>query len=310
MKPLSQRDNRWKYIKLGWSNDTNIGSHGCLITCLSMLWDTTPDKVNEWLKNNNGYVNLNLVNWEKVPGFKWRGWSYNNAEVLETIDKYGSCIVEVDFNTNPEDGSHFVVFTGNKKLNDPWDGKEKPTSSFSTFYGYATIDPSKNPLKGEQMPDEDLTTDANNWKELRKRSLDWNLEEILGYELIESVEDCEKVFNMAKNIKTDSNNWKAICKVYQVESVEALDKMITDLKNSTPCEKLLKEKDSEYVKRIEDLDDTHEEQVRVLTEQIAKPVIDPCKLTKWELFLLYFGKKPEEYEQNKKKTGENGVVEK
>jgi len=154
MTPLSQRDDRWKNIKLGWSDDTTIGSHGCLITAISMLWNTTPDKVNEWLKNNNGYVNLNLVDWTKVPGFKWRGWSYNNAEILETIDKYGSCIVEVDFNTNPEDGSHFVVFTGNKKLNDPWDGKEKPTSSFSTFYGYATIDPSKNPLKGEQMSNE------------------------------------------------------------------------------------------------------------------------------------------------------------
>jgi len=154
MKPLSQRDKRWKNIKLGWSNNTTIGSHGCLITSLAMLWDTTPDKVNEWLKNNNGYANLNLVVWTKISGFEWRGWTYDNNKVKETIKKYGACIVETDFNTNPKDGSHFVVFVGNGKLYDPWTGREKSTSSFPVYYGYAVINPEKNPLKGGSMSKE------------------------------------------------------------------------------------------------------------------------------------------------------------
>ena len=152
MEILSQRDKRWGNILLGWG-DVPIKDVGCLISCLAMLWDTTPDVVNEWLKNNSGYVNLNLIDWTKIPGFEWRGWTYDNNRVAETISKYGGCIVETDFNTNPKDGSHFVVFIGDKKLYDPWDGKEKKTSSFPVFYGYAIIDPSKSPIKGEIMTD-------------------------------------------------------------------------------------------------------------------------------------------------------------
>jgi len=152
MKVLSQRDNRWRYKKLGWSNVT-IGGYGCLITCLAMMADLLPDDVNERLKNVVGYANLNLVIWDKIKEaipsleFEWRGWSFDNDKVLETISKYGSCIVEVDFDSTPRtDDSHFVLFVGNKKMYDPWTGKEEPTSKYPIIKGFVVIR-----KKGENM---------------------------------------------------------------------------------------------------------------------------------------------------------------
>ena len=146
MIPLSQRDDRWRLKKLGFSNQT-IGLFGCVITDYAMIWDSDPIQVNEYFKNNDIFVNLNLVYWKMTPGFIWRGWTYDNKKVLEAIKKYGFCIVETDMDDNPRNGKHFVVFIGDGMLYDPWDGKKKPVSSFKDFYGYVVIDPSKNPLK-------------------------------------------------------------------------------------------------------------------------------------------------------------------
>ena len=65
MTPLSQRDPRWKDIKLG-TGSTTIGQEGCLVTCLAMLAGTTPDVVNEELKRVGGYQNGNLVIWSAL----------------------------------------------------------------------------------------------------------------------------------------------------------------------------------------------------------------------------------------------------
>jgi len=148
---LSQQDEHWSSKKLGFSTDTTIGSDGCLITCLSMIWDSDPIKVNNWLKNNNGYANLNLVVWTSLPGFEWRGWIYEDDKVKDALKKHGSCIIETDFNANPKDGSHFIVAIGNGKIYDPWDGKKKAFSSYKSFYGYAVINPLKNPLREATM---------------------------------------------------------------------------------------------------------------------------------------------------------------
>lgn len=162
---LSQNDARWKLKKLGFGNET-IGSVGCLLTCYAMLWDADPIQVNEWFKKNECFVNLNLVYWVKTPGFIWRGWSYDNDEVKKAIEKYGFCIVETDFNDNPKDGSHFVVAKGNGRIYDPWDGKEKPFNSYQTFYGYGVIDPSKNPLKGGNMSDDEISISKKTFEDL------------------------------------------------------------------------------------------------------------------------------------------------
>jgi hypothetical protein len=136
----SQRDSRWANHKLGFSNET-IGNFGCVITCLANLFEITPLQMNEWMKNNGAFVNQNLTYWAKIPGFIYRGWSYNNDEVKKAISQYGAVIVEVDFDNNPRtDLSHYVIFIGNQKLFDVWDGKEKPTSIYSILKGYVVYD--------------------------------------------------------------------------------------------------------------------------------------------------------------------------
>ena len=118
--PLSQRDSRWKYEKLGYGN-TTIGSYGCLLTaltCLARIDDVR--KVNEILKKNNGYVgdNGNLIVWSKVstiPGltFKYKYYYYDNEKVKQIIAKNGGCIVEVD--GTPIGGyRHWLLFIGKK----------------------------------------------------------------------------------------------------------------------------------------------------------------------------------------------------
>ena len=151
---ISQRDERWANIKLGTSNLT-IGQAGCTITCIAMLADLTPDDVNNRLKVANGYANTNLVIWSKIKEaiswleFEWRGYSYENTKVASAISKNGSCLVEVD--GTPIGGSkHWVLYIGNQKLIDPWDGKEKSTSSYQAI-GYAIINKIGNKPEGNNM---------------------------------------------------------------------------------------------------------------------------------------------------------------
>ena len=151
---ISQRDERWANIKLGTSNLT-IGQAGCTITCIAILADLTPDDVNNRLKVANGYANTNLIIWSKIKEaiswleFEWRGYSYENTKVASAISKNGSCLVEVD--GTPIGGSkHWVLYIGNQKLIDPWDGKEKSTSSYQAI-GYAIINKIGNKPEGNNM---------------------------------------------------------------------------------------------------------------------------------------------------------------
>ena len=142
MQNLSQRDPRWANILLGTSKTTTIGSHGCTITCLAMLAGVSPDYVNDRLNEVGGFANTNLVNWTKIQAalpnlqFVWRGTPYDNDRVKNALP----ALVEVDFDgTGRDDDRHWVVYKGSQRLNDPWDGKEKPTSSYPKQTGYALI---------------------------------------------------------------------------------------------------------------------------------------------------------------------------
>lgn len=157
MNILNQRDPKWKNIKLGFGN-TTIGDYGCTITALAMLYDTTPDVVNEKLKAVGGFTgpNQNLLIWEKIksayPNTESveRVRTYDNNRVSEAINNYGGCLVEVDFdNTARTDGKHWVLLVGNKRLYDPWTGKERPTSDYSIYTGFTVI--KFNQTKGEEM---------------------------------------------------------------------------------------------------------------------------------------------------------------
>ena len=154
MTTYSQNDPAWKSQKHGTSNST-IGATGCTITALTMMltsigYNENPKTVNQKLTENSGYANGNLIIWSAINNiwprakFQWRGYSYtddDNAKVADAIAKYGSCLVAV--NGAPIGGAakdgHWVLYIGNKKLVDPWDGKEKATSTYSAT-GYAIIE--------------------------------------------------------------------------------------------------------------------------------------------------------------------------
>ena len=137
--PLSQRDKRWGDTTLGYGT-TKIKDYGCLITALTCLArGSDVRKVNDILKANNGYVgaNGNLVVWAKVsviPGltFKYKYYYYDNQKVKQIIARDGGCVVEVD--GAPIGGNrHWLLFIGDGKLIDPWDGQIKTTSSYQVI---------------------------------------------------------------------------------------------------------------------------------------------------------------------------------
>ena len=134
MTIYSQRDIKWKDEKMG---SGTIGQYGCLITCISMLRDVDPKQTNKDIKSVDGYSG-NFVIWEaldKISGldFVKRVKVYENDEVAKNLP----CLVEV--NGAPIGGTtHWVLYVGNQKMIDPWDGKEKPTSSYKPI-GYAVI---------------------------------------------------------------------------------------------------------------------------------------------------------------------------
>ncbi len=71
----SQADERWKFDNLGYSRYNTIGRSGCVLTCLSMLFNSeasnplvTPEELNAWLIKNNGYAHADM-RWEVVDNF-------------------------------------------------------------------------------------------------------------------------------------------------------------------------------------------------------------------------------------------------
>ena len=147
MENLSQRDSRWKDIKIG-NSTSSIGNYGCTITAIAMLADTTPDVVNAFLTAVNGF-SVDRIIWNKINETKLgltfpdmgRQYAYNDVAVREAIEKNSGCLVEVDFDgvvATPSD-RHWVLYIGNHQLIDPWDGKTKPTSSYPLVKGYAII---------------------------------------------------------------------------------------------------------------------------------------------------------------------------
>lgn len=145
IKPLSQRDGRWKAEKLGFSTLT-IGSHGCLVTCFAMALGVTPPEFNRRMKAVNGFTGANVY-WKMVEV------AYPNAVYEKAIDCYYvpapldlinsllsrgvPVMAQVDFDrSTPQLDQHWVLIIGRNGgdywINDPWTGQ---TVSFLAAYG-------------------------------------------------------------------------------------------------------------------------------------------------------------------------------
>lgn len=207
MNIFSQRDTRWKNITLGTKG--TIGEYGCTITCIAMILGTTPDVVNERIKSVNGYADGNLVIWAKLeeafPGIKIkRVWTYDNADVLANVP---NVLVEVD--GKPIGGyRHWVVFIGNKKLIDPWDGLEGPTSEYPDPKSYCVI-------LGKWNKPSPISDDQKIIDQLRlERDTNWNLYTQSQQEL-ESVKKTNAELNTDyEGVKQELSSYKGIIQTY------------------------------------------------------------------------------------------------
>lgn len=182
---LSQRDPRWKNLKLGTGDATStIGAFGCTVTALGMILETTPDVVNDRINSVQGYANGNLVIWAKLeqafPGLKIkRVWTYDNTDVKANVP---NVLVEVD--GKPIGGvRHWVIYIGGGKANDPWDGKEKLTSSYPDPLSYCVIGGKWNKPSPTATTDTQWTQNSDNWLALLQRYNFSNNKDIVFAEL-------------------------------------------------------------------------------------------------------------------------------
>ena len=148
IKPLSQRDTRWRFKHLGFSTKT-IGSYGCTITALTMLINYVEgksygvDEVNSRLQAVKAFSGALLI-WSRVPlafpsiKFVKRAYNYSNADVAWNVYvKRMPVLVEVN---GAKIGAprHWVLFTDNGRMNDPWFGDTRSTS-FYPLTGYSVF---------------------------------------------------------------------------------------------------------------------------------------------------------------------------
>ncbi|MDC7127279.1 MAG: C39 family peptidase [Spirochaetales bacterium] len=138
------KDSEWADEKLGSKSDLTIKSHGCALTCISMVLSyfynekITPPKTNKWLKKHDGFddgwsngkylgkVNIkwpSLSQYQKGMVYSRFDWNANPADtflIRYYLEKKIPIIAEVIRNG----ASHYIVITGwNDKqgfmMNDP-----------------------------------------------------------------------------------------------------------------------------------------------------------------------------------------------
>jgi len=132
----NQRDIRWAAHPLG--TKSTIGAHGCLMTCASMVCNhfghvSNPLQLNQWLTDNEGYLDGNLFLWAAIerlyPDMKFDGFVYSptTAQIRAAIQAGTLPIMFVDFNDDtPLIEMHWVLGIGvtgtDVIIADPWTG--------------------------------------------------------------------------------------------------------------------------------------------------------------------------------------------
>lgn len=142
---LSQRDPRWASQRLGTVDGTTIGGYGCIITCMTMLanyygHNLTPANMDDWLTDNQGYVQGNLYRNDAFHR-EFSDCFFDNIvfctavpapidQIKAYLSKGMPVVVMVDFDHDLNDGiqTHFVLVIGEENgdliINDPWYGDQ------------------------------------------------------------------------------------------------------------------------------------------------------------------------------------------
>jgi len=134
----SQMDPNWKNEKLGFDNESTIGSYGCLLTCMAMVAsaygrEINPHELNNKMKAAGGFQGPLVIPAQLpkvVPEVAFKDFErcHDHPAPLGQIDAYLAAgkpvIVEVDY--SPKDGlqNHWVVLYDKKNsdylLRDPY----------------------------------------------------------------------------------------------------------------------------------------------------------------------------------------------
>ena len=222
---FSQRDNRWKDKKLGFS-DVNLGGYGCVVACLAMIAtkygkDTDPDKMNDDLKDRGRF---------QGGYYKWKGIEQVYPDIiehdivftplpltsnqLEEIDnhlKNGHLVMlEVDFNPNTScvEG-HFVLAIRRSGdgyiIADPWTGTECSIDRYGeTIYTVQRYIIYEGPNESDCFLGEDVSADFEdkfNLRDFEWYNKHWNGSEFIRGVLDEIVRTKDEVRNLGENIR-------------------------------------------------------------------------------------------------------------
>ena len=118
MTPYSQKDPRWKDLKIGTTNLT-MGSYGCYITSLAIITAVRPDLLLAYLNKNNAFDKTGALINQLAARLLQRSYK-------RSITPEGLCIAETDSFKAKGYPQHFFVWLNDKQLIiDPLDGLTK-----------------------------------------------------------------------------------------------------------------------------------------------------------------------------------------
>lgn len=134
----NQQDPRWASIILGFGTVT-IGTDGCFICCIADALNTTPDIVNQVMKDAQAFQGA-LVDWTKLavafPGIQVTvKTTYDNQDVLNQLAAGNKVLVVVSAAPIGGSGIHCLEYIGNEQCKDPFTGTIRPTSDFPDLTG-------------------------------------------------------------------------------------------------------------------------------------------------------------------------------
>jgi hypothetical protein len=261
MTPLKQCDPRWGSKKLGTGN---ICDRGCVVTACAMLAGTTPDKIVDEANFTTGGAIL----WQSLKSIKfiWRGYSYDNAKVLQAIKDYGGCLVEVSMPQAPG-GKHWVLFIGDGKMNDPLTGKTENTSKY-TPTGYCILEPIK---QGEPMPDKCPQQRDEWWTNLNRLVKAITSKGLENDEFEQVKAQTDQSISKYEKAKEDSIKYKK-----QVDTITAnLNEKIGELESEVKAiEKSLAGQKGEVTKKENRIQELEEINLELKKRLINQPTID------------------------------------
>lgn len=168
--PLSQNDPRWSGHLINNTSST-IGRYGCTLTCLAMLQGVTPDIFEASMYRVGGFLR-DLILWQKIEAATggrlkqgYRYYSFDVNKVEDAVNKYGGCLVEVDWDGSPRtSGRHWVLYIPEGKMIDPWDGQTKLRGAYPLKTGFDVIVVEQPPDEGgddmEKLPKDSVIGDT------------------------------------------------------------------------------------------------------------------------------------------------------